>query len=101
MGNMSTIENGTTYSVFKRRVLDKKDYGNTKGCLYVGTGKETSGVYDVIKSDTPIEKQCLTNSGNDVPKWDYLPVRMISSYEQYMESLMADSLDENVLYILM
>ena len=101
MGNMSTIENGTTYSVFKRRVLDKNTLKH-KGSLYIGRGvKENIGEAEEL--EPPTNPSVLSAGNNldvcwadDVYKYGYIKI----TSKEYLDLLINNQIKKDEIYVI-
>ena len=101
MGNMSVIENGTKYSVFKRRVLDKNTLTH-KGSLYIGAGvKEDIG--EAIELEPPTNPSVLSAGNNlavcwadDVYKYGYIKI----TSEKYLDLLINNNINKDEIYVI-
>ena len=101
MGNMSTIENGTTYSVCKRRVLDKNTLTH-KGSLYIGRGvKESIGETEEL--EPPTNPSVLSAGNNldvcwadDVYKYGYIKI----TSKDYLDLLINNQINEDEIYVI-
>lgn len=102
MGNMSVIENGTKYSVFKRRVLDKNTL-TRKGSLYIGTGvKENIGEAEELEPPT---NPSVLSAGNDnldvcwaddVYKYGYIKI----TSKDYLDLLINNNINKDKVYVI-
>lgn len=101
MGNMSVIENGTKYSVFKRRVLDKNTL-KRKGSLYIGAGvKEDIG--EAKELEPPTNPSVLSAGNNlavywadDVYKYGYTKI----TSKEYLDLLINNQIKKDEIYVI-
>ena len=77
---MSTIQNGITYSEFRRRCEDKNTL-TSKGSLYIGTGEIKDGVYKTAELLPPSEseRKFLVSDASGNTRWDDLYKIMTAS----------------------
>ena len=78
---MSTIQNGITYSEFRKRCEDKNTL-TRKGSLYIGTGVKEDEVYEVYKTAEllpPSERKFLVSDASGNTRWDDLYKIMTAS----------------------
>ena len=77
---MSTIENGITYSKFRRRCEDKNTL-TRKGSLYIGTGVKDDEVYKTAELLPPSEseRKFLVSDASGNTRWDDLYKIMTAS----------------------
>ena len=103
MGNMSEIQNGTKYSVFKRRVLDKNTL-TRKGSLCVGTGVMNNEVYETEELAPPTNPSVLS-AGNDnldvcwaddVYKYGYIKI----TSKDYLDLLINNNINKDKVYVI-
>ena len=103
MGNMSTIENGTTYSVFKRRVLDKNTLKH-KGSLYIGRDVVEDGIRETVELPPPSERMALgyepSATGNNVSWVSDTAAYIEITNEAYFALLLANKIDKNAIYVI-
>ena len=102
MGNMSTIENGTKYSVFKRRVLDKNTLTH-KGSLYIGRGVKED-IRETEELEPPTNPSVLS-AGNanldvcwadDVYKYGYIKI----TSKDYLDLLINNQINKDEIYVI-
>lgn len=101
MGNMSEIQNGTRYSVFKRRVLDKNTL-TRKGSLYVGV--MNNEVCETEELEPPTNPSVLS-AGNDnldvcwaddVYKYGYIKI----TSKDYLDLLINNNINKDKVYVI-
>ena len=79
---MSTIENGITYSKFRRRCEDKNTL-TSKGSLYIGTGETEDGVCKTTELLPPSERKFLVSDASGNTRWDDLyKIMTASAYKE-------------------
>ena len=100
MGNMSVIENGTKYSVFKRRVLDKNTL-TSKGSLYIGKDVVEDGIRETVELSPPSERMALgyepSATGENVG-WTNGYIEKTN--EAYFALLITNKIDKNAIYVI-
>lgn len=82
---MSEIQNGISYSEFRRRCEDKKTL-TENGSLYVGTGRINNGVYETEELKPPTREEgrkYLASDASNGTKWvDLYKTMSMKEYEQ-------------------
>ena len=103
MGNMSVIENGTKYSVFKRRVLDKNTL-TSKGSLYIGKDVVEDGIRETEELSPPSERMALgygpSATGNNVSWVSDTAAYIEKTNEAYFALLITNKIDKNAIYVI-
>ena len=83
---MSTIQNGITYSKFRRSCEDKNTL-TRKGSLYIGTGETEDEVYKTAEllppSESESERKFLVSDASGNTRWDDLyKIMTASAYKE-------------------